>query len=153
MMADPGHPPTFMPVDCRFQTYPWMDPNDPNYKEYNGNDGKGRLNYLLYLEMTGNSDGTTPEVKKEGRFLEHGGNWTDGTQPGKDAGSKFGTYVKSRYSPLINSWFEFWGRLNTKGAPRFPQCFFPPSAACPNNIAFEEETVTNILFACYVVTC
>lgn len=82
-----------MPVDCRFQMYPWKDPNDPNYREYNGFDGNGRLNYLLYLEMTGNADNKVPEVKQEGRFLQEVGNWTDGTKPGVDPRSQFGTFM------------------------------------------------------------
>jgi hypothetical protein len=82
-----------MPVDCRFQMYPWKDLNDPNYKEYNGIEGNGRFNYLLYLEMTGNKDGTVPEIVDKGRYLEEIGNWTDGRNPGKDPSSKFGTFM------------------------------------------------------------
>jgi hypothetical protein len=93
---DPGLPPTFMPVDCRFQMYPWTDPNDPNHAEVNSYGGKGQLNYLLYLEMTGNKDGTTPVVQQEGRFLKEVGNWTDGRTPGTDAPSKFGTFVLTK---------------------------------------------------------
>jgi hypothetical protein len=70
-----------------------MDPNQANYKEYNGIDGNGRLNYLLYLEMTGNDDGSVPEVKQEGRFLKEVGNWTDGRIPGQDPRSQFGTFM------------------------------------------------------------
>lgn len=73
--------------------YPWIDPSDPHYKEYNGSDGNGRLNYLLYLEMTGNEDGTVSKASKDGRFLKEMGNWTDGRNPGKDPRSKFGTFM------------------------------------------------------------
>lgn len=85
-----------MPVDCRFQMYPWTDPNDPNHAEVNSYDGRGQLNYLLYLEMTGNKDGTAPVVEQEGRFLKEVGNWTDGRSPKTDAPSKFGTFVLTK---------------------------------------------------------
>jgi hypothetical protein len=85
-----------MPVDCRFQMYPWTDPNDPTHAEVNSYDGRGQLNYLLYLEMTGNKDGTTPVVQQEGRFLKEVGNWTDGRTPGTDAPSKFGSFVLTK---------------------------------------------------------
>lgn len=70
-----------------------MDPNQASYEEYNGIDGNGRLNYLLYLEMTGNDDGSVPEMKPEGRFLREVGNWTDGRRPGEDPRSQFGTFM------------------------------------------------------------
>ncbi|KAL9106678.1 MAG: hypothetical protein Q9227_008330 [Pyrenula ochraceoflavens] len=92
-VTDPGHPPTFMPVDCRFQTYPWKEPGNSNYQEINSIDGNGRLNYLLYLEMTGNYDGTKTEVQQDGRFLKEVGNWTDGRTPGTDPPGKFGTFM------------------------------------------------------------
>jgi hypothetical protein len=76
--------------------YPWTDPNDPNHVEVNSYNGRGQLNYLLYLEMTGNKDGTTPVVQQEGRFLKELGNWTDGRTPGTDAPSKFGTFVLTK---------------------------------------------------------
>lgn len=70
-----------------------MDPNQAKYEEYNGIDGNGRLNYLLYLEMTGNDDGSVPKVEPEGRFLKEVGNWTDGRIPGQDPRSQFGTFM------------------------------------------------------------
>ncbi len=82
-----------MPVDCRFQMYPWMDSSDPLYEEYNGIGGNGRLNYLLYLEMTGNEDGTVSKASKDGRYLKEMGNWTDGRSPGQEPRSKFGTFM------------------------------------------------------------
>ena len=103
-----------MPIDCRFQTYPWMDPNDSNYKEYNGIDGNGRLNYLLYLEMTGNNDGTKPEVKQEGRFLKGVGNWTDGRNPspGPDRRSMFGTFMLTHQKFLTEFLLPKFDKMN-----------------------------------------
>jgi hypothetical protein len=82
-----------MPVDCRFQTYPWKDSSNPKYQEYNGTDGNCRLNYLLHLEMTANEDGTVPKIDQDRRFLKEVGNWTDGTKPGIEPMCKFGSFV------------------------------------------------------------
>ena len=103
-----------MPVDCRFQIYPWKDPNDPSYQEYNGIDGNGRLNYLLYLEMTGNNDGSIPEVGQEGRFLTEVGNWTDGRNPGagKDPSSQFGTFILTHQKLLEEFLLPKFDKMN-----------------------------------------
>jgi hypothetical protein len=77
--------------------YPWIDPDHPDtYKPFVGINGNGRLNYLLYLEMTGNQDGSISKVNTDlhERFLSPKlGNWTEGRSPGKDPPTQFGTFL------------------------------------------------------------
>lgn len=49
-----------MPISYDFQTYPWIDSQVSNSKLHNGAQDEGRLNYLLYLGMTGSDLGLLP---------------------------------------------------------------------------------------------
>jgi hypothetical protein len=92
--------------------YPWTDPNDPTRKEVNSYDGNGQLNYLLYLEMTGNKDGVTPVSIPTVRFLEESGNWTDGRDPEREPMSKFGNFMLTKKKFLDDYLLPKFDRLN-----------------------------------------
>lgn len=87
-----------MPTDVRFQTYPYQDEDGRPVEA--GLDGKGQLNYLLYLEMT---DDRSPPIGDD-EFLNANGNWTNGTDPNTDGIAEFGTYVLSRQN-FMERWF------------------------------------------------
>jgi hypothetical protein len=67
------HPPTFLPTDVIFQTYPWTG-KPPHNQPISGLTGNSVLNYLCYLEMTDNR----PPPTGAATFLPIVGNWTDG---------------------------------------------------------------------------
>ncbi|KAK2758179.1 hypothetical protein FQN54_004023 [Arachnomyces sp. PD_36] len=96
--ASTGHEPTFLPTDVRFQTYPYRD---TNHESITSIDGNGRLNYILYLEMTDND----PPPNGDDEFLSpNNGNWTNGTDPSRDGIAEFGTWVLSRRK-FLDTWF------------------------------------------------
>jgi hypothetical protein len=64
----------FEPNKLQYQTYPWVNHSAMDYKTTSGLTGNSRLNYLLYLETTGQND--LPALDK--RFLKYHGNFTDG---------------------------------------------------------------------------
>lgn len=68
------HPPTFLPTDVKFQSYPWIG-KPPNNQPISGLTGNAVLNYLCYLEMT---DNRPPPTDLSATYLKIDGNWTDG---------------------------------------------------------------------------
>lgn len=84
------HPPTFLPTDVRFQTYPWVG-KAPGFQPTSGLTGTSVLNYLCYLEMT---DKRAPPTGPA-QFLTPNGNWTDG-DGSKISSTDLGTFCMSR---------------------------------------------------------
>ncbi|KAF7870613.1 hypothetical protein EAF04_004357 [Stromatinia cepivora] len=118
-IATAGHEPTFLPTNLRFQTIPWFDPaNRSTYVPTSGLTGKSVLNYLLYLETTG--DNPFPQGGTEDTFLKGGeGNWTDGTDPATDSPSKFGTMVISNKNFMDKFFLPKMKKLNRSAAVKF----------------------------------
>ncbi|ESZ89688.1 hypothetical protein SBOR_9927 [Sclerotinia borealis F-4128] len=118
-IATAGHEPTFLPTNLRFQTIPWFDPaNRSTYVPTPGLTGKSVLNYLLYLETTG--DNPFPQGGTEDTFLKDGeGNWTDGTDPATDSPSKFGTMVISNKNFMDKFFLPKMRKLNRSAAVKF----------------------------------
>jgi len=86
-----------MPVYYDFQTYPWIDPGASNSTARNGIQDQGRLNYLLYLGMTGPGPAGAPMINRDGRYLPVEGNWTNGRDPsGAGRRCEYGSFVLSR---------------------------------------------------------
>ncbi|KAM0167528.1 hypothetical protein ACHAQE_000422 [Botrytis cinerea] len=118
-IAAAGHEPTFLPTGLRFQTIPWFDPSSRStYVPTSGLTGKSVLNYLLYLETTG--DNPFPQGGTADAFLTGGeGNWTDGTDPATDSPSKFGTMVISNKNFMDKFFLPKMRKLNRSAAVKF----------------------------------
>jgi hypothetical protein len=101
-----GHDPTFVPTDVRFQTYPHRDENSASITSIDGN---GRLNYILYLEMT---DNATPPTGDDEFLQPNNGNWTNGTDPSRDGIEEFGSCIFSRQKFLESYFIPRLKKLN-----------------------------------------
>ena len=98
---------------------PWFDPaSRSTYVPTSGLTGKSDLNYLLYLETTGNNH--FPHGGGADAFLPSGGgNWTDGTDPATDSPSKFGTMVISNKNFMDKFFLPKMRKLNRSVAVKF----------------------------------